>query len=139
MMEHWKSTAARETARAVAALRPAAAPAEWTRPAMRVLGGVLAHGARRPVTRAAPAAASILGSAVVFTLLGAAAMYLLDPDRGAARRHAMRAWLVEQWEAGCGWAESAIGERRAETTNGSRPGDVRRPAPRAAEDMPIAK
>ena len=127
MMEHWRSTAARETVRALAALSPAA-PSGWTNPVTRVLGDVLAHRARTAGHPHRPSSGSVLGSAVGFTLLGAAAMYLLDPDRGAERRQAMRAWLVEQWKAGCGWAESSIEERRGARLNGSRPEDGRRPA-----------
>jgi hypothetical protein len=137
MIERLKDAAAREAARAVATLSPGAPP-KWTAPVMRALGGLAAQGTRTPVARANPAA-SVLGSALGFTLLGAAAMYLLDPDRGAERRDAMRTWLVQQWEAGCGWLESAMEEMRPARGDGHPGTDGRTRSPRPAEDVPIAK
>ena len=137
-MKHWRSTAARESVPAMAALSPAA-PSGWTKPVARVLGDVLAHRDRTPVTHTAPALGSLLGSAVGFTLLGGAAMYFLDPDRGFERRQAVRAWLVEQWNAGCEWAGSSLEERRGTRSDGRHPGDGLKAASWAAEDVPIAK
>jgi hypothetical protein len=137
MIERLKDAAGRETARAVATLRRGG-PSAWTGPVMRVLGGLAAQRARTPAAHAHPAA-TVLGSALGFTLLGAAAMYLLDPDRGAERREAMRTWLIQQWEAGCGWVDSAMEEMRPARLDGHAGTGGRTPSPRTTEDAPIAK
>jgi hypothetical protein len=135
MIEQWKSGAARETARAVAALRPTMRSV-WAAPVTRALTGVLAHGRRTPPVARTPAAAPVLGAAVCFTVLGAAAMYLLDPDRGAERREAVRTWLRERWESGCAMADSAMNGRHRSEREGH---SVRSSWASRPEGVPIAK